>query len=143
MKGTRAMKRIALVAAVLGATLFAFAGSAVSAPTPGPTSFPEGFVIPANLTVPAGVDCRLGWGEVVGVANVAGNLYTFGQVHFDKNVNVTAGGSFAASNWGVTIDQNLNITDPAANSGNGFWGDYSPNVVNGSINYTIDPTAAA
>src|SRR5215471_4972670 len=153
MKGTKAMKRIALVAAVLGATLFAFAGSAVSAPTPGPTtcpnatpgttSFPEGFVIPANLTVPAGVDCRLGWGEVVGVSNVSGNLYTFGQVHFDKNVNVNAGGSFAASNWGVTIDQSLNITDPAANSGNGFWGDYSPNVVNGSINYTIDPTAAA
>src|SRR5262249_31201484 len=83
------------------------------------------------------------WGEVVGVANVAGNLYTFGQVHFDKNVNVTAGGSFAAANWGVTIDQNLNITDPAANSGNGFWGDYSPNTVKGTITYTITPTAAA
>jgi hypothetical protein len=146
------MKRIALVAAVLGATLFAFAGSSVAAPAPGPTtcpnavkgstSFPDGFVIPANLTVPAGVDCRLGWGQVVGNANVAGNLYTFGQVHFDKNVNVAAGGSFAASNWGVTIDQNLNITDPAANSGNGFWGDYSPNTV-GSITYTITPTAAA
>jgi hypothetical protein len=147
------MKRLFVLLAALAATSAILAGAAVAAPTPGPTtcpnaergttSFPDGFKIPANLTVPAGVDCRLGWGEVVGVANVSGNLYTFGQVHFDKNVNVSAGGSFAASNWGVTIDQNLNITDPAANSGNGFWGDYSPNVVKGNVNYTITPEAAA
>jgi hypothetical protein len=142
-------KRIALVVAMLGA-IFAFAGNAMAAPPTicpnaalGSTSFADGFKITGNLTVPAGTDCRLGPGEVVGVANVAGNLYTFGKVHFDSNVVVSAGGSFAASNWGVTIDGNLNITDPAANSGNGFWGDYSQNTVKGAISYIITPTAAA
>jgi hypothetical protein len=53
------------------------------------------------------------------------------------------GGSFQAANWGVTIDGNLSITDPAANSGNGFWGDYSPNLVKGNLSYTITPAAAA
>jgi hypothetical protein len=109
----------------------------------GTTSYPDGAVISSNLNVPAGVTCRLGWVEVQGNVSATGNLYTFGQAHFDKNVTVNPGGSFAASNWGVTIDQNLYITDPAANSGNGFWGDYSSNVVKGSVNYTITPAAAA
>jgi hypothetical protein len=79
----------------------------------------------------------------MGQANVSGNLYTFGQVHFHDKLIVSAGGSFAASNWGVTIDGNVSITDPAANSGNGFWGDYSQNRVGGNLSYTITPTAAA
>jgi hypothetical protein len=99
--------------------------------------------ITGNLIVPAGATCRVGWINVQGNASVSGNLNTFGQTHFYNNVDVQAGGSFAASNWGVTIDRNLTITDPAANSGNGFWGDYSPNIVKGAINYTIDSTAAA
>jgi hypothetical protein len=109
----------------------------------GSLSYPDGTVIPSNLNVKAGVDCRLGWDEVQGNVSATGNLYTFGKTHFDKNVTVNPGGSFAASNWGTTIDGDLSITDPAANSGNGFWGDYSPNVVKGSVSYTITPGAAA
>lgn len=154
------MKRIALVSVVLGAILCAFAGTSMAAPgsgattcpnaTQGNTSFPDGTVIPGTLNVPAGVDCRLGWDEVLGNANVNGNLYTFGPIHFHNQVNVYPGGSFMASNYGVTIDGNLTITDPAANSGNGFWGDQRINgvdptfsTVKGNVTYTITPTAAA
>jgi hypothetical protein len=101
------------------------------------TSFSDGTVISNNLIVPAGVDCRLGWDEVQGNVSVAGNLLTFGKAHFDKNVTVSRGGSFAASNWGVTIDGNLSITNPGVYSYNGFWGNYSANEVKGNVTYTI------
>jgi hypothetical protein len=102
-----------------------------------------GKTITSNVTVPAGARCDLSWADVQGNVTVQGNLVTFGITHFAKNVAVMPGGSFAAANWGVTIDGNMSITDPAANSGNGFWGDYSPNTVKGNLNYTITPTAAA
>jgi hypothetical protein len=153
------MKRIALLGAVLGATILALAGSALAAPGTGATpcpnatlghsSFPDGTVIPGTLTVAAGVDCRLGWVEVTGPTNVAGNLLTFGPVHFHSGVTVTPGGSFVASNYGVTIDGNLSITDPAANSNNGFFGNQPINgvptysTVNGNVTYTVSPAAAA
>jgi hypothetical protein len=76
----------------------------------------------------------------------AGDLVTYGWTHFEKNVTITAGGTFADINNGwVTIDGNLSITDPAANSGNGFWGDQngSSSLVKGNLSYTITPEAAA
>jgi hypothetical protein len=107
----------------------------------------QGFASPrtitSNINVPAGARCDLSWADVQGNVTANGEVVTFGVTHFAKNVTVNPGGSFAAANWGVTIDGNLTITDPAANSGNGFWGDYSPNTVKGNINYTITPTAAA
>jgi hypothetical protein len=140
------MKRISIIAALLGALVFA--GVAAAAPSPGGSTTCTdnslaGKTITTNVTVPAGARCDLSWSEVQGNVNVNGNLVTYGITHFAKNVNVMPGGSFAAANWGVTIDQNLNITDPGANSGNGFWGDYSPNLVRGTVNYTITPDAAA
>ena len=102
-----------------------------------------GTTIKTNVTVPAGARCDLSWADVQGNVSVNGSLVTYGITHFAKNVAVNPGGSFAAANWGVTIDGNLSITDPAANSGNGFWGDYSGNMVKGNLSYTITPTAAA
>src|SRR5262249_3149521 len=98
-----------------------------------------GKTISTNVTVPAGASCALTWAHVHAGNNVTvyGDLVTFGITHFAKNVTVMPGGSFAAANWGVTIDGNLSITDPAANSGNGFWGDYSKNSVKGNVSYTI------
>jgi hypothetical protein len=116
----------------------------------GTSSFKDGAVISANLNVPAGVDCRLGSVEVQGNVSATGNLYTFGKTQFDKNVTVNPGGSFNGSNWPVTINGDLRITDPAAGSGNGFWGSYTNddqchdhpwmhlNEVKGSLIYTID-----
>jgi hypothetical protein len=95
-----------------------------------------GTTVNSNVTVPAGAHCDLSWATVTGNVNVAGSLTTFGQTHFEGNVIVN-GGSFAGANWGVTIDKNLQFTDPATYSYNGFWGDYSPNVVKGQITYTI------
>jgi hypothetical protein len=138
-------KRIALVAALLGA-IFAFAGNAMAAGGGNVTCTDNslaGTVVTSNVTVPAGARCDLSWADVQGNVTSSGAVVTYGITHFEKNVTISAGGSFAASNWGVTIDGNLSITDPAANSGNGFWGDYSPNTVKGMINYTITPTAAA
>jgi hypothetical protein len=141
------MKRISIIAAVLGAIILAFTGVAIAAPATGSTTCTDNSLasktITSNVTVPAGARCDLSWADVQGNVTVNGTLVTYGITHFAKNVQVNAGGSFAAANWGVTIDGNLSITDPAANSGNGFWGDYSPNLVKGNLNYTITPTAAA
>ena len=140
-------KRIALVAALLGLVVLAFAGVATAAQVTGSTTCTDnslaGTTVKTNVTVPAGARCDLSWADVQGNVSVNGTLVTYGITHFAKNVGVNPGGSFAAANWGVTIDGNLSITDPAANSGNGFWGDYSPNLVKGNLNYTITPTAAA
>jgi hypothetical protein len=106
--------------------------------------------VTSNVTVPAGATCVLYGATLQKNIDVYGTLKTFGPIHFMGNVNVHPGGSFAASNWPVTIDKDLSITDPAANSGNGFWGSYTPddqsqdhpwlhlNEVKGSIIYTID-----
>src|SRR5262249_35000198 len=118
----------------------------LAAPAPGSTICTDnslaGQKVTTNVTVPAGARCDLSWADVQGNVAVSGDLVTFGQTHFAKNVSVT-GGSFAAANWGVTIDGNLSITNPVANKGNGFWGDYSPNAVKGNVTYTITPEAAA
>jgi hypothetical protein len=98
--------------------------------------------VAANITVPAGAHCDLSWATVEKNVEVYGSLTTFGKTHFEGNVTVHPGGSFAASNWGVTIDKNLQITDPAAGSYNGFWGDYSANEVKGNVTYTIDSNTA-
>jgi hypothetical protein len=112
--------------------------------------------VTSNVTVQPGAVCVLYGADLQKNIDVYGTLKTFGQIHFEGNVNVHPGGSFAASNWPVTIDKDLSITDPAANSQNGFWGDYQYdsdsgrifersdlhlNVVRGSINYTIDANA--
>jgi hypothetical protein len=74
---------------------------------------------------------------------VSGTLQTWAPVTFDKNVTVNPGGHFKASNWGITINGNLQITDPAANSDNGFWGNQggTANEVKGNVSYTITPAA--
>src|SRR5262245_51293622 len=107
-KGIR-MKRIALVAALLGATIFALAGNAVAAPTPIPcTSSMAGTVINKNIDVPAGTTCDLSWATINGNVTVEGALTTYGITTFNGNVTVN-GGSFAAANWGVTINGNLSF----------------------------------
>jgi hypothetical protein len=132
------MKRIALVAAVLGTTIFAFAGTAVAAPTPIPCTDNSmaGTTINKNIDVPAGKTCDLSWATINGNVTVEGALTTYGVTTFNGNVTVT-GGSFAAANWGVTINGNLSFVNPSTYSYNGFWGNYSPNLVTGNLTYTI------
>ena len=97
-------------------------------------------VITTNLTVPAGATCRLFGTEVTGNVTVQGTLVAFGAT-FDKNVSVT-GGSFTGVNWGVTVKGNLSFVDPATYSYNGFFGNYSPNLVKGNLSYVIDSSTA-
>jgi hypothetical protein len=101
-----------------------------------------------NLVVPAGQTCRFA-GTINGNATVSGYLQMFGG-EVTGNVNIEPGGAFHGINSGVTIDKNLNITDPAGNdaaffgdngAGTGFWG--PGNEVKGNINYTITPTGLA
>ena len=98
-----------------------------------------GKTITTNVTVPAGAHCDLSWADIQGNVSVSGGLTTFGVTHFEGNVTVNPGGSFAAANWGVTIDKNLSITDPATYSYNGFWGNQgrTTNLVKGNVTYTI------
>ena len=137
------MKRVLMGLAVLGSGA-AMALSAAPAMAAGNTSCTDsslqGKTIAANVTVPAGASCDLSWADVKGNVDVYGSLKTFGITHFEGNVTVHPGGSYGASNWGVTIDKNLSITDPATYSYNGFWGNQggTTNVVKGNLNYTID-----
>jgi hypothetical protein len=135
----------ALAASLLGTT----AASAAANPNANPattgttTCTTDGLspsVITTNLNVPAGATCRLYGNEVKGNVSVQGSLVAFGAT-FDRNVSVT-GGSFAGVNWGVTIKGNLSFVDPATNSYNGFWGNYSPNTVDGNLSYVIDNSTA-
>jgi hypothetical protein len=101
--------------------------------------------ITSNLTVPSGAICRLYGNTVQGnvTVNPGGELHTFGAT-FAKNVTVN-GGQFLNSNWGVTIGNNLQITDPAAGSQNGFGTGNNSSVSNeikGQLIYTIDSTTA-
>jgi len=108
-----------------------------------------------NYDVPAGNKVNLSWADVKGNLTVEGSVVNFGKTLYEKNVTVNKRGSFMAGNWPVTINGNLQITDPAANSQNGFWGDYwvdptDPtgqiqdrpdlhlNEVKGNLIYTID-----
>jgi hypothetical protein len=139
------MKRLfALLAGpVLAASVWAVAAPPAGAAATGSTTCTSndlaGKTISTNVNVPAGARCDLSWSDVKGNVSVQGTLVTFGATHFEKNVSVT-GGSFAAANWGVTIDGNLSFVNPAVYSYNGFWGDYSPNVVKGNLSYNIDST---
>jgi hypothetical protein len=132
------MRRIILAAVVAAASLMVPAASMAAGAT-GSTSCTgdmSGQTIATNVTVPSGARCDLSWSDIKGNVSVAGSLVTFGKTHFERNVSVV-GGSFAASNWGVTIDGNLSFLNPAVYSYNGFWGNYSPNEVKGNLNYTI------
>jgi hypothetical protein len=132
------MKRLFVVLAALTA-LAALAVTSSASAAPGSTTCTGDMVTPpsGSVVVPAGATCRmLFWGEVPGTVQVAGTLNTFGKITFDKNVTVN-GGAFSASNWGVTLNSNLIINNPAPYSYNGFWGNYSPNEVKGNVIYTI------
>jgi hypothetical protein len=136
------MKRITIVAAVFGAALLALAGVATAAPNAGVICTDNslaGQTVMTNVTVPANSTCDLSWADVHGNVTVNGSLVTYGITHFGGNVQVNQGGSFAASNWGVTIDGNLSFLNPATYSYNGFWGNQggTSNLVKGNINYTI------
>jgi hypothetical protein len=97
-----------------------------------------GTVVTQNVDVPANTSCDLSWADMQGNVTVEGSLTTAGITTFEHNVTV-AGGSFAASNWGVTIGGNLQITDPSTYSYNGFWGNQggTSNEVKGNVTYTI------
>jgi hypothetical protein len=149
----RTILAAAAVPAALAATLLGTAASASAAANPNANASPattgmttcttDGLspsVITTNLNVPAGATCRLYGNEVKGNVTVQGTLAAFGAT-FDRNVSVT-GGSFGGSNWGVTIKGNLSFVDPATNSQNGFWGNYSPNTVEGNLSYVIDSSTA-
>jgi hypothetical protein len=136
------MRKSLIAAAVAAASLAVPAlASAQVGNTPCTDSSLAGTTVTSNITVPAGATCDLSWADLQKNVEVYGSLVTFGQTHFEGNVTVHPGGSFAAANWGVTIDKNLQFTDPATYSYNGFWGNYSANVVKGSITYTLDANA--
>jgi len=134
------MKRLIALLAVLAATSAIVAGSALAGG--GSVTCTDnnmaGKTINSNVTVPAGANCDLSWSTVNGNVSVAGKLTTFGITHFTKNVSVV-GGSFAAANWGVTIDGNLSFLNPAVYSYNGFWGNQggTSNLVKGNLTYSI------
>jgi hypothetical protein len=104
----------------------------------------------SNIIVPAGTTMNLGGQDVKGNVDIYGSVVNYGKTLFEKNVTVHPGGSFKAGNWPVTINGNLTITDPAADSENGFWGSYTDtdqsqdhpwlhlNEVKGNLTYTID-----
>jgi hypothetical protein len=138
--------RKSLVAAALAAvSLVSLAVPALSSAAVGNTNCTgDGTMsgtVTSNVTVPAGATCVLYGADLQKNIDVYGALKTFGPIHFEGNINVHPGGSFAAANWGVTIDKDLAFTDPATYSYNGFWGNYSPNIVKGSITYTLDANA--
>jgi hypothetical protein len=94
-----------------------------------------------NVTVPAGAVCRL--------SGTIGNLTANGTMLMQGgevagNVTVNPGGLFQGYNYGVTIDKNLTITNPAAESpiggSNGFYGNQggTTNVVKGVVSFTLN-----
>jgi hypothetical protein len=94
----------------------------------------------------------MSWADVATGFNVTvnGNLVTYGKAHFGGSVNVAKGGSAQFINWAVTIDGNFSVTDPATNSGNGFYGSYTDadqssdqsaqhlNHVKGNVSFILD-----
>lgn len=132
------MKRLILTLGALVA--LAVPSIALAAPPP-PTPISghlEGAVLTAgNYVVPTGQTAYLGWADVKGNLVINGSVINYGMTTFEKNVSVV-GGQFKAGNWGVTIDGNMSFLNPAANSDNGFWGDYSPNLIKGNLSYIIN-----
>ena len=138
------MKRFSLVAALLGAIIFAVAGTATAAPGNGSSVTCNGqsfgtVTITDNLTVPAGATCVLAGTEVQGNITVGARatLHTFGFTA-DKNVTVN-GGFFVANNYGFKIVGNLTIDgsqgDPYS-ANNGFWSNYTRSYIGGNFTYT-------
>ena len=131
-----------LIMSIAFLAMLAVPAVAMAAPAPGSTTCMDGSLqgrtISTNVTVPAGATCNLSWSDVKGNVTVNGSLVTYGTTEFEKNVSVV-GGSFAAANWGVTIDGNLSFLNPAVYSYNGFWGNQggSSNLVKGNLTYTI------
>jgi hypothetical protein len=131
------MRKIPIAATMAAVSLAVPSLASAAGNTPCTGGNLAGTVVNSNVTVPVGAPCDLGWADVKGNVDVYRAVSNFGATHFEGNVTVHPGGSFAASNWGVTIDKNLSWTDPATYSYNGRWGDYSPNVIKGQINYTV------
>ena len=137
------MKRISLIAALLGVIGLAFAGVATAGGNTGSTpcngqSF-GAVVIPNNLNVPAGATCTLAGTEVVGNISVGAGatLHTIGFTA-DQNVNVN-GGFLVDNNYGFHIKGNLTIDgsqgDPYS-ANNGFWSNYTQSNIDGNFTYT-------
>jgi hypothetical protein len=142
------MRKSLIAAAAAAVSLVSLAVPALSSAAVGNVDCTDGSLqgetVNSNITVPAGKTCDLSWADVKKNVEVYGSLKTMGITHFEGNVTVHPGGSFGAANWGVTIDKNLQITDPATYSYNGFWGNQggTTNVVKGSLIYTIDANAS-
>jgi hypothetical protein len=102
----------------------------------------SGTTVNANVTVPAGATCSF-WGTINGNVTVNGTMLMSGG-EVTGNVNVPQGGLFQGFNYGVTIDKNLTITNPAADSpiggSNGFYGNQygTTNLVKGNVNFTLN-----
>jgi hypothetical protein len=136
------MMRKILIAATMAAVSLAVP-SLASAAGNVPCTNGSGQTINANVTVAAGQTCRFS-GTINGNLTVNGTgtmLMQGGEV--TGNVNVSPGGLFQGYNYGVTIDKNLNITNPASDSpiggSNGFYGNQAgtTNLVKGNVNYTL------
>ena len=106
---------------IVAASLAALAVPTVAIAAPGATANTtctgdmSGQTINTNVTVPARAMCNLGWSDIKGNVSIAGTVVRFGKTTFEKNVSVV-GGSFAAANWGVTINGNLSFVNPAVYS---------------------------
>lgn len=109
----------------------------------------SGTTVNANVTVPAGQTCWF-WGTINGNVTANGKFMMSGG-EVTGNVTVNQGGLFQAFNYGVTIDKNLTITNPAdayaspIGGNNGFYGNQggTTNVVKGNVTFTMDPSLYA
>jgi hypothetical protein len=74
---------------------------------------------------------------------VQGDLFVSAAT-INGNVTVANGGHIEFDNYGSTVNGNLTIVDPAANSQSGFWADLggTSSLVTGNVTYTIDSNAS-
>src|SRR5262249_21728977 len=97
-QGAFAMRFKHIIPVFVPAAAVSVPAVSLAAPAPGSTICTDnslaGQKVTTNVTVPAGARCDLSWADVQGNVAVSGDLVTFGQTHFAKNVSVT-GGSFA------------------------------------------------